>query len=171
MQKIAVLLILLVSIPAIAQEKKDEMTSETTTYYLVRHAEKDRSDKENKNPDLTADGKERASNWSAVFKKVKFDLVYSTIYNRTLQTAAPTAMAQGIEVKSYNPRDLYSKEFQKETSGKTVLVVGHSNTTPAFVNAILGENKFENMDDSDNGSLFIVTVNGNTKSVQVLTIN
>ena len=57
------------------------------------------------------------------------------------------------------------------TQGKTVLVVGHSNTTPQFVNKIIGEEKYPNMDDTDNGSLYIVTVVGNKAKVQVLTID
>ncbi|MBT8290569.1 MAG: histidine phosphatase family protein, partial [Muriicola sp.] len=40
--------------------------------------------------------------------------------------------------------------------GNNVLVVGHSNTTPDFVNKMIGEEKYPPMDDSDNGSLFIV---------------
>ena len=171
MKTLAFLLLLLISVPSMAQDGADTMTSEITTYYLIRHAEKDRSDASNKNPNLKEEGKQRAANWAKVFEKVSFDIIYSTNYNRTFQTAAPTAMAQGVEVKAYNPRDLYNEDFQEETSGKTVLVVGHSNTTPAFVNAILGEKKYDNMDDSDNGSLFIVTVAGDSKTVQVLTIN
>ncbi len=167
----SMLLALLVALPAMGQDAAADDTSETTTYYLIRHAEKDRSDTTNKNPDLTEEGRERAQNWAEVFSKVNFDIVYSTNYNRTLRTAAPTAMKQSVEVKSYDPRKLYNKEFRKKTAGKTVLVVGHSNTTPAFVNAILGEERFQDMSDDDNGSLFIVTVSGDTKSVQVLTIN
>ena len=35
----------------------------TTTYYLIRHAEKELSNPENKNPHLTQQGIERANNW------------------------------------------------------------------------------------------------------------
>ena len=40
--------------------------------------------------------------------------------------------------------------------GRTILIVGHSNTTPAFVNAFLGEKKYEDLSDTDNGSVFLV---------------
>jgi 2,3-bisphosphoglycerate-dependent phosphoglycerate mutase len=36
--------------------------------------------------------------------------------------------------------------------------VGHSNTTPAFVNAVLGEHTYEDIDDNENGMLYIVKV-------------
>ncbi len=130
---------------------------EVSTYYLVRHAEKDRSDKTNSNPELTEQGKQRAAKWSSVFGDVAFDAVYSTNYLRTIATAKPTATAQGLEIQFYNPRELYSKDFQQETLGKTVLIVGHSNTTPQFVNAILGIDRYADIQDNNNANLYIVT--------------
>ncbi|WP_425075789.1 phosphoglycerate mutase family protein [Psychroserpens sp. S379A] len=150
---------------------QNDSKSSTTVYYLIRHAEKDRSDKSNRNPNLTETGKVRAENWSNIFKHVTFDAVYSTNYNRTMQTATPTAKAQKIEIQTYDPRSLSFEEFTEATKGKTVLVVGHSNTTPMFANAILGEQKYEFMDDNDNGRLFIVTVTENQKIDQILNIN
>ena len=41
--------------------------------------------------------------------------------------------------------------------GKTVLVVGHSNTTPQFVNAILGSGRYSDIQDDNNANLYIVT--------------
>ncbi len=155
-------------IPANAQE---QTKSTTTTYYLIRHAEKDRSDKTNRNPNLTEEGIERAKNWSHVFENTDFDAIYSTNYNRTIETAQPTANTQKLEVSFYDPRNLYAEEFAEATYGKTVLVVGHSNTTPAFVNAILGEKKYDDMDDNNNGSLYIVTISEGNKIDQVLKIN
>lgn len=155
-------------LPVNAQE---ETKSTTTTYYLIRHAEKDRSDKTNKNPGLTKDGLTRAENWSNVFKNITFDAVYSTNYNRTQQTATPTAQSKNLEIQSYDPRNLFSEDFAKTTKGKTVLIVGHSNTTPMFVNAILGEKKYEYIDDHNNGSLFIITISEDNKTDQVLQIN
>ena len=144
---------------------------ETTTYYFIRHAEKDRSDETNRNPELTTEGLVRAENWSVILKDVRLDAVYSTDYHRTLQTAAPTAKTQDLEVQKYDPRILNSNEFEKATMGKKVLVVGHSNTTPDFVNAILKEKRYENIDDSNNGNLYIVSLIGDTKTVQLLHFN
>jgi len=155
-------------IPVNSQE---QTKSSITTYYLIRHAEKDRSDKTNKNPNLKEEGLERAENWSKVFENIDFDAVYSTEYNRTTQTAQPTATMQELEIQSYDPRNLYSEEFAAATIGKTILIVGHSNTTPVFVNAILGEKKYDYMDDHDNGSLYIVTISDGNKIDQVLKIN
>ena len=164
------LLILVISFPSFSQETNSQITS--TTYYLIRHAEKDRSDDSNEDPELTDQGKVRAENWSTILQHVKFHDVYSTQYNRTLQTAQPIADSNNLEVSLYDPSNLFSEEFAEATFGKTILVVGHSNTTPAFVNAILGENKYEDIDDDNNGNLYIVTITlGGEKSDHVLTIN
>jgi broad specificity phosphatase PhoE len=62
---------------------------------------------------------------------------------------------------------MYDVLFKSATQGKTVLVVGHSNTTPVFANKILGEKKYKNMDDKDNSSLYIVTMTGNKKTSRI----
>ena len=50
--------------------------------------------------------------------------------------------------------------------------MGHSNTTPMFVNDILGDSIYENIDDSQNGALFIVEILPNGKMThKVLYIN
>ncbi|MDD7914012.1 SixA phosphatase family protein [Polaribacter ponticola] len=147
-------------------------TSEkTTTYYLIRHAEKDRSDITNRNPNLNFDGEKRAQNWSNFFKEISLDAVYSTKYNRTIQTATPTSQDKKIEIQFYNPNNLYDSVFKENTKGKVVLIVGHSNTTPAFANAILEENKYNDMDDKDNASLFIISVKGNKKTGKIEKVN
>lgn len=168
------LLILLLSLTTVFQLQSQEVDTKdttTTTYYLIRHAEKERSDKTNRDPHLTEAGKQRAENWAKILKEVKFDMVYSTNYNRTKETAAPTAKANSVEVSFYDPRDMKLKEFMVNTKGKTVLVVGHSNTTPMFTNGLLGEKKYEDIADNNNANLYIVTVIEDSKSSTVLVVN
>ena len=114
-----VLLTLLFTVPSMAQDSDDN--SRTSTFYFIRHAEKDRSDKTNKNPNLTEKGKQRAEKWSQVLKHVKFDAVYSTDYNRTMQTAQPTANANKLVLSMYDPRNIDAKAFLRDNKGKTVL--------------------------------------------------
>lgn len=133
---------------------------ETTTYYLIRHSEKDRTNPRDRNPNLNIEGEKRAQNWAEYFKDTQIDAVYSTNYNRTIQTATPTALSNNLKVDTYDSRSMYDSIFQKITKGKSVLVVGHSNTTPVFANKILGEDKYENMADDDNATLFIITIKG-----------
>jgi len=170
------LLILLLSVTTVFQLQSQEAETKdtsatTTTYYLIRHAEKDRTDKTNRDPHLTESGNQRAENWAKILKEVKFDLVYSTNYNRTKETASPTAKANTVEVSFYDPRDMKIKEFMTNTKGKTVLVVGHSNTTPMFTNGLLGEKKYDLIADDNNANLYIVTVTKNSKSSTVLVVD
>jgi len=146
-------------------------SDKTTTYYLIRHAEKDRTNNTNKNPNLNSDGVIRAEKWAKHFENIVLDAVYSTDYNRTQQTAAPTAKSKGLIIQSYNPSKMYDSIFKKNTKGKTVLVVGHSNTTPVFANTILGQKKYKNMADNDNASLYIVTVVNDEKSGEIKKVN
>ncbi|WP_412561134.1 histidine phosphatase family protein [Winogradskyella sp. MIT101101] len=143
----------------------------TTTYYLIRHAEKDTSDKEDKDPHLSEAGKTRADKWAKHFEGIALDAVYSTNYNRTKETATPTAKSKNLELTFYDPRNMDAKEFMAQTEGKTVLIVGHSNTTPMFTNAILGKKKYEMMQEDDNASLYKVTVTEDAKTSELLKIN
>ena len=148
--------------PLLAQT---ETPAEVTTYYFIRHAEKDRSDSANQDPHLTEIGKMRAENWSSIFNNITFNAIYSTNYNRTKETAEPTAIKNKLELFIYNSKTIDLTKFLEETKGKTVLIVGHSNTTPAFVNAIIGKKEHLQIDDSDNGKLFIVTVDEGVASL------
>jgi 2,3-bisphosphoglycerate-dependent phosphoglycerate mutase len=146
-------------------------SDKTTTYYLIRHAEKDRTDTSNKNPNLNLEGLERAKKWASYFKNIELDAVYSTNYNRTQQTATPTAEGKKLVIQSYNPSKMFDSIFQQKTKGKTVLVVGHSNTTPVFANKIVGEKKYKNMSDHDNASLYILRISGGEVSSEIEKVN
>ena len=65
----------------------------------------------------------------------------------------PPALALGAISKNID-----TKAFLESTKGETVLVVGHSNTTPTFVNKLLGQDKYKQIDDSNNANLYIVTI-------------
>ncbi|MFN0729312.1 SixA phosphatase family protein [Polaribacter gochangensis] len=137
-----------------AQEKDDVVT----TYYLIRHAEKNRAVEGDKDPFLTIKGADRAKRWAEVLSTANIDMVYTTNYNRTKETAQPTATKNGLRLYMYNPRKMYDEGFKFNTKGKNVLIVGHSNTTNAFANTILGEKKYGEIADDNNSNLYIVTV-------------
>ncbi len=169
MKSILILHIFLFSIVSFAQETSEQ--SQTTTYFFIRHAEKDLSDPNNKNPNLTEEGKERSENWAKMLADTPIDLVFSTDYLRTQQTAQPIAASKELTIASYNPRDLYNSDFQQKTKGKTSVIVGHSNTTPTFVNKILGKEKYTSIDEKVYGKLFIIKITDAIITDSVLIIN
>jgi phosphohistidine phosphatase SixA len=150
--------------------EKAAHNTEVSTYYLIRHAEKDRSNASNYNPELTEAGQKRAQGWATVFKDVELDAIYSTNYLRTQQTATPTAKLKGLTIQNYDPHNLDITQFVETTKGKSVLIVGHSNTTPGLANALLGEKKYQLMEDTNNAGLYIVTISGSKRTSVLLQI-
>ncbi|MDP2068881.1 MAG: phosphoglycerate mutase family protein [Lutibacter sp.] len=146
-----------------------ESVKKTTTYFLIRHAEKVRENPADKNPDLNERGFLRAENWKKVLQHVSFDVIYSTNLKRTLKTAEPIAKKCNLEPIIYNPSKVDFDLFQLENEGKKVLIVGHSNTVPQFVNGLIKQQKYPEMDDDEFSHLYIVTVKGNQITDLLLT--
>lgn len=168
--------VFLITILFLAACKQEEETIEpdkklTSTFYLIRHAEKDRRDSLNSNPHLTEKGILRAEKWSAIFKNISFDAIYSTDYHRTRETALPTAIKNNLELNIYNPITINITDFLSDNKGKNILIVGHSNTTPTYANAILKNETYKDIDDDNNGNLYIITINEDKITSNLLYIN
>lgn len=143
---------------------------ETTTYFFIRHAEKLRTNPDDDNPSLNAAGMNRARNWATYFESTRIDKLYVTKYLRTKQTASPIAQQKLLKKTNYNPDRFDLQKFLDETHGQNVLVVGHSNTIPKLVNSLIGEEKFQDMADDDNSTLFKVTINGKDKKTETIKV-
>lgn len=153
------LLLLTVSLPSIAQQNSD-----MTTFILVRHAEKvdDSAD-----PDLSLEGYQRADRLAEMLQNIPFDAVYSSDRIRTRETVRKIADQNGVEILSYEPHQPEAEvnRLLNSNSGKTVLVSGHSNTTPFFANELLSREHFaDNFDEADYGNLLIITISGDGDS-------
>ena len=149
----------------------DISSQDCTEIYLIRHAEKDRSDIKNRNPELNDIGKKRALKWVQVFKNIELNKIYSTNYNRTIQTVTPISEENNIDISIYSPSKINYKNFILDNSGAKVLVVGHSNTIPFFVNGLIDKESYKQIDDLNNSNLYVVTVCGNNISHKLLYIN
>ena len=124
--------------------------------YLIRHAEKDRSDPLNKNPHLNKKGIERSLLWSGYFENKEVKSIYSTNYNRTIETVLPVSLAKGIKPIIYSASNINYESFLKKEKGNTVIVVGHSNTIPGFVNKLIEDDYYKQINDTVNSNLHIV---------------
>lgn len=126
----------------------------------MRHAEKELDDDKNKNPNLTDEGAERAEHLQYVLQNVKFSSIYTTNFNRTIQTIQPVSLAKGIQPNYYSPMDGKATldEIMGNHKGKNVLIVGHSNTIPMMLNMLIGEEKYEQFPDDAYGELYIVNI-------------
>lgn len=126
--------------------------SDEVVVFLVRHAEKvdDSAD-----PDLSAEGLERASVLARMLADAGITHIHSTDYRRTRQTGEPLARALGLEIRSYDPRDLPGLAAHLTATPGRHLVLGHSNTTPGAVEA-LGGDPLGAIDDAEYDRLYIV---------------
>jgi 2,3-bisphosphoglycerate-dependent phosphoglycerate mutase len=144
----------------------DEIT--VTNFIFVKHAEKELV---GTNPDLTAEGAARAENLAYILSENELDRVYSTDYNRTMQTAMPTATDQGLSVTTYGGFDheLVIDDVLESLTGGKVLIVGHSNTVPNFLNALKGTESYMDISEEVFDNLFIVSVKltGDSKVVHL----
>ena len=160
MTKVITVFLLLISILSFGQEK------EVTKIFLIRHTET--LDDGSRDSKLSEKGIERANKWAVVLQSEKIDLVYATDLKRTQTLAHIIADSQGIEKIISYQRDINIESFLKEIKGKTVVVSGHSNTTPFFVNKLIGEEKYRQIEDVDYGSLFVVTYYSKEKATAIL---
>ena len=138
---------------------------------MIRHAEKDVSNPDNRDPELTEIGIQRAKNWATILEKATIEAVYSTNYKRTLNTAVPTADRNNVNTVLYDVGSFDLESFKKNTKGMNVLIVGHSNTIPFLANDLIGESSYQQIEDKDYSNLFIITIANKTVSHTLLKIN
>ena len=145
-------------------------SQECSSFYLIRHAEKLRIDKSERNPKLNEKGILRAKKWKEVLKNINLDKIYSTDYYRTIETANPTSKSQNIDITIYSPSNIDYKNFKEINKGKKVLIVGHSNTIPNFVNGLIEKDFYDQIDDLNNSNLYLVNICDNNVFHQLLYI-
>lgn len=144
------------------------LSCKTTTYYIVRHAEKAASSNTTMSNDvpLSDQGKQRAEALKEILQKENIKHIFSTNYIRTKSTAQPLADAIHVAIEIYDPKDTTFISRLKSLSGN-ILVVGHSNTVDDLVNGISGKKEIAgDLPDSEYGDLFIVKKKGNKISFE-----
>jgi broad specificity phosphatase PhoE len=141
-----------------AAAEKEAMEEAPTTVILVRHAEKE---KKQRDPGLTEAGHRRAKTLSHMLQEAAVDAIYVTPFKRTTGTAAPIAESLGMEVQlievSADFPQRMAQRIRQTHRGQVVLVVSHSNTTPAIIDA-LGAGPAPPIDEREYDDFFIVTL-------------
>lgn len=128
-----------------------------TIIYLVRHAEKENG----KDPVLTTAGKQRAGDLLQTLRDKHIARIYVSQYLRTQMTADSLRIQLGIDTIHYTADTAGENLFKKITLhsdwGKTILVIGHSNTVLRII-AHLGVINADAPDIPDNefDNLFLV---------------
>lgn len=120
----------------------------STTFVLVRHAEKGTDDA--RDPSLSEAGRARAARLAQLLADSPLSAAYATDYRRTRQTAQPAADGHGIVVTTYDAQVSaaeFAARLRASHAAGTVLVVGHSNTIPQLAAALSGTAAVEMRDD------------------------
>ena len=146
-------------------------SEQCSTFYLIRHAEKVRTDKSDKDPKLNEYGMLRAIKWQEYFSDKNISKIYSTNYKRTLETVKPIQESSDIIPIIYSPSDIDYKNFIMSNKIEVVLIVGHSNTIPDFVNGLINENVYSQIDDLNNSNLYVVNICESGTSHKLLKID
>lgn len=128
-----------------------------TTIILVRHAEK--ADDGSRDPPLSEEGRQRSLRLSSMLAKTRIDAVYSTNFRRTRETAAPLLTAKRLDLQLYDAlKESAVNSILTANAGKTVVLVGHSNTIPWTINYLLRTSEYQNFPDNAYGDLVIITL-------------
>lgn len=144
----------------------------TTSYYIVRHAEKDAgttmttSIVKASDVPLSEQGMKRAGALRDQLQGKKIKHIYSTNTIRTKSTAEPLSKSTGIPVQIYNTVDSSFLQLLKN-SKENILVIGHSNTVDDLVNALMNKKLLSDLPDDQYGDIFVVHKKSNSISYEV----
>ena len=145
--------------------------NDCSTFYLIRHAEKVRTNKYDRDPALNKKGIIRAQNWKEYFINKDISKIYSTNYKRTLETVKPIQEAIGLTAILYSSASIDYKDFISSNKGEVVLIVGHSNTIPNFANELINDQVYDQIDDLNNSNLYIVNLCDSSISHSLIKVN
>ena len=132
--------------------------------FLVRHAEKetDRQHLDGLSSDdeipLTKAGATRAAALAELLKDAGIDAIYTSRALRTQHTARPLADALNLSAKPIGSDTI--ERFGELHRDQIVLVVGHSNTVPEMIDALIGRPSGLVIRDDEFDALFILVQKG-----------
>ncbi len=133
----------------------------TTTVLVMRHAE--RAAVPGDDPPLAPEGENRALRLAEYFgrapKELSLDCIIVSEFKRTQDTVRPLASRLGVPVITV-PADDSERAAERALSeyrGGRVLIVGHSNTVPALVEELSGQQVPE-MSSDEYGIVYVISV-------------
>lgn len=145
--------------------------AQVTTVYLVRHAEKDLTDPNNRDPGLTSQGLRRSMDLDSLLADRDVTEIFSTNTKRTLMTASALAYRirkQPILYEPGNPAQL-AERIRSQYAGRTILIIGHSNTLLPMIQILGGKTSITSIRDDEYQYLFRLTLEGGNMRTEELT--
>lgn len=142
----------------------------TKIYYLVRHAEKDTSIKEE--PPLTPEGIKRGTKIAEILRGTRVDAIYSTLTLRTMYTVDSLADIKAMSIKPYENKELKNliAEIKNSTEFNRIFIVGHNTTIPSLTNSIAGREIFNRPFAENEYDNFVIVVEKKSGIADVYTL-
>lgn len=145
------------------------MEHPVTVVVIVRHAEK--AAQPANDPPLTETGRVRAEALVAALQGAQVGVVMHTPTTRTRDTAMPIARALGLAPEVLplgGPAPVHAEmvaQAVQKHAGKTIVVVGHSNTVMRYIEALGGPKLPDLCDHQYDGLYTLVIAHGETRLV------
>ncbi len=162
LRRLAVAFVAVLAAVALLAPAATSAQSAPTVVIIVRHADKAAAPAND--PPLTETGMERARALAELLKDAKVAAVMHTPTTRTRETARPTAEQFGLtmEVLPLGPAAIHAAavaEAVRKHAGKTVVIVGHSNTVMPYIAALGGPTRHHLCDHQYDG-IYTLIISG-----------
>ncbi len=130
---------------------------DTTEIYWVRHAEKDLSDSSD-NPPLTEKGRERAIDLRNLMDSIRIAAIYSTSYDRNIQTVMPLASDKGLDIQSYEAHqwETLLDTIPTAYAGKSVVICGHGDNILPMIQSFGVETDRDELEHEEYGTIHLL---------------
>jgi 2,3-bisphosphoglycerate-dependent phosphoglycerate mutase len=140
-----------------------------TTVYLIRHAEKDLTDTTD-NPPLTDAGRQRAERLVEVIGETPIEGIYSTEFDRNMNTVQPLANKKNIQIQTYPWHEWQDMIDEiKKAPGKNFVVCGHGDNLIPMIGYMGGTSPLDSLGKHEYDKIFKVSIRPDTTSVEVIT--
>lgn len=146
---------------------------EVTTIYLVRHAEKTINDSivyDKDDPPLTDEGLKRAVKLRELFSQDDISAIFSTAYQRNIQTVEPLSKSKQLSIQHYE-WDSWQPMINKivnERAGKASIVCGHSNNLLPMIGHLGGKKPIDSLGHEEYDKIFKVQLRSDTTEVELI---
>ena len=154
---------LMLAAPSLVAAQEDPIV-----VYIVRHAERaDDGAAATDDPPLSTAGWERAYLLARMLADAGLTQIHSSDFIRTRSTGLPTSESTGLDIESYDLRDLVGFGRRLRATPGRHLVVGHSNSSVSLLE-VLGGAPEDPIAPLEYDRLYIVTLaEGRTTSVLI----
>lgn len=141
--------------------------TEDTILYLVRHAEKDTT-VQSDNPPLIQEGIERAERLEEIMYKYELNEIYSTAYDRNMNTVQGVADQQGLEIKNYEWHEWHESIDAIKKQKGIFLLCGHGDNLLPMIDYLNAEKPMDHLGHDEYENLFRVIIAKDTAYVDLI---